>query len=232
MDRAGVLEFEVQGESTRLTVRPTIVALTGFTGRDRASVKAHLDELARIGVAVPTSWPVVYPITADRVTTGSTVEVLHEETSGELEFVVILQDGERYIGVGSDHTDRRTERLDISVAKQVVQRVVGPQVWRFEDVADRWDTLWLQSYVIDGEDRRLYQSSPVAHLLGVDDVVECVRGRCRRPLSNAVIFGGTVPLLDGEVSYAPEFEMEIVDREKERRLHASYRIVVNDWLIP
>src|SRR5713101_4847210 len=132
MNHSTTLEFTVQSDGSSLIVRPSIVALAGFTGRDQASVKAHLHELSVLGVDVPTVWPVVYAVTADRVTTDSVIEVLHPETSGELEFVIILKDGRRYIGVASDHTDRRNEKLDIGVAKQLVQRVVSREVWRFE----------------------------------------------------------------------------------------------------
>ncbi|MGH8007957.1 MAG: DUF2848 family protein, partial [Candidatus Binatia bacterium] len=94
MNNPAMIEFTVQSDGSSLSVRPSIVALAAFTGRDQASVKAHLDELSLLGVEVPKVCPVVYAVTADRVTTASVIEVLHTETSGELEFAIILKSGQ------------------------------------------------------------------------------------------------------------------------------------------
>ena len=224
------LEFTVQNSGTAVVVEPSVVALAAFTGRDQASVKAHLDELSLLGVEVPKVCPVVYAVTADRVTTASVVEVLHSETSGELEFAIILKNGQRYIGVASDHTDRRNEKLSIGIAKQLVQRVISREVWRFEDVADHWDQLVLKSYVMDNGHRRLYQSSTAGHILPVDDLIACVAKQSRKLLDEAIIFSGTVPLLDGVTCYAPRFEVEMSDPQTDRALRAQYDVVVNDWI--
>ena len=44
----------------RLT--PTRLVIAGFTGRERDSVNAHLDELKELGVPVPDSTPVFYEL--------------------------------------------------------------------------------------------------------------------------------------------------------------------------
>lgn len=225
------LEFTVQNSGAALVVEPSVVALAAFTGRDQASVKAHLEELSLLGVEVPKVCPVVYAVTADRVTTASVIEVLHTETSGELEFAIILKSGQRYIGVASDHTDRRNEKLSIGIAKQLVQRVISREVWRFEDVADHWDQLVLKSYVMDNGHRRLYQSSTAGHILPVDDIITCVAKQSRRSLDEAIIFSGTVPLIDGAMCYAPRFEAELSDPRTGRTLSARYDVVVNDWIV-
>lgn len=230
MKHSTTLEFTVQKSGATLIVEPSIVALAAFTGRDQVSVKAHLDELSQLGVEVPKVCPVVYAVTTDRVTTASVIEVLHTETSGELEFAIILKNGQRYIGVASDHTDRRNEKLSIGIAKQLVQRVISREVWCFEDVADHWDQLVLKSYVMDNGYRRLYQSSTAGHILPVDAIIACVAQQSRKPLDEAIIFSGTVPLIDGVTCYAPRFEAELSDPQTGRTLSARYDVVVNDWI--
>ena len=224
-----VLELIVQPTGTKFRFDPKIVALAGFSGRDEGAVRSHIEELARIGVRVPERWPVLYPVTANRVTTSTAIEVLHGETSGEIEFAVLVANGERFVAVGSDHTDRRAERVDIALAKQAVERVISRDVWRFADVADGWDEIGLRSYVCSDGARRLYQSGRAGDLLPVERLVDLVQSRSRRPVHDAIIFSGTIPLV-GSVVFAPRFEMEMTSTAKGWTLAAGYDVVVNDWL--
>jgi hypothetical protein len=224
-----MLELTVRPEGTTLRFQPEIVALAGFSGRDQRAVRKHIEELARIGVRTPEEWPVIYAVTTDRVTTASRIEVLHGETSGELEFAIVLTNGQQYVAVASDHTDRKGERVDIALSKQAVQRVISRDVWRVADVADRWDDITLRSYVRGNGDRRLYQSGNTGALLPVDRLVDLVQRRCRRPLGNAIIFSGTLPVI-GSVVFAPHFEVEMTCPAKGWTLRASYDVVVNQWL--
>ena len=75
--------------------------------------------------------------------TGRNTETV-EKHIRELEAVLFsLEDG-LWVGVGSDHTDRRTETFNISVSKQACPKPVGPQLWRYSEVADHWDQLILR----------------------------------------------------------------------------------------
>lgn len=225
-----MIRLTVQPEGAVIEVEPSIVALAGFTARDPASVEAHLEELKRIGVETPRGWPVVYPVTPDRLTTDGLIEVLHPETSGEGEFAIILTRGEIYVGAASDHTDRRHERLDIGIAKQLVQRVISREVWRFAEVRDRWDSLVLRSHVSENGRCRLYQEGTVGALLPLEQIVRCVAKRSRKPLEEAVIFSGTLPILGGSVCYGSHFAVELSDPQTGRCLRAEYEVVVNDWV--
>src|SRR6516225_7120006 len=90
--------------------------------------------------------------------------VLGPDSSGEVEPVVVsLADG-LWIGIGSDHTDRKAEAVGIALSKQLCGKPVGRQLWRYEEIEAHWDQLVLRALAtIDGQ-RALYQESAVASL--------------------------------------------------------------------
>ena len=224
------LSFKVQSDGSTVSFTPKIVALAGYTSRDQEAVRAHMEELEKLGVERPPSWPVVFAVTADRLTTGSSIEVLHGETSGEIEFVIIQTGGKRYVAIASDHTDRKNENLGIGIAKQLVPRVISSEIWRWEEVEDHWDDLEIKSHVtVDGE-RKLYQSSTTGTFLPLDEIVDFVAGHSSKPLEDAVIFSGTVPTIGGDMGYATRFEAEMFDPILDRTLKADYEVIVNDTI--
>ena len=68
-------------------VEPTLLVI-GYAGRDEASVRHHIDELAAIGIAPPPSVPMVYELPAELVTTDALLAVHGARTSGEVEPVL------------------------------------------------------------------------------------------------------------------------------------------------
>jgi hypothetical protein len=95
--------------------------------------------------------PVFYRISTANLTQTARLEVLGPDTSGEAELVIVsMQDG-FWLGVGSDHTDRKAETMGIALSKQLCAKVVGKTLWRLDEVARHWDQLILRAYVtIDG----------------------------------------------------------------------------------
>jgi Protein of unknown function (DUF2848) len=75
--------------------------------------------------------------------------------------VYSLDDG-LFVGVGSDHTDRKAEVVGVSLSKQMCAKPVSREVWRLEEVAAHWDKLVLRSYIAADGRRRLYQEGSVA----------------------------------------------------------------------
>ena len=51
-----------------------------------------------------------------------------------------------WVGLGSDHTDRKAETIGIALSKQLCAKVLGRTLWRLEEIADRWDRLMLRSF--------------------------------------------------------------------------------------
>ena len=202
-------------------VRDLVIA--GWTGRNADAVEKHIVELAAIGVPRPGNVPCFYRVSSALLTTAETVDVVGSETSGEVEVVLFsLEDG-LWVGVGSDHTDRRTETFDITVSKQACPKPVGPRLWRYTEVADHWDRLTLRSYALSGRSRQLYQEGPVTHLRAPEDLIRrYTEGETRLPPSTAM-FCGTLPALGG-VKGATGFEIQLEDPVLGRILRHRYTI--------
>ena len=149
----------------------------GYVGRDLAAVRSHIEELSREGIPIPPSVPMIFPVLSHNVTTENRIEVIGDRTSGEAEYVLLL-DGERvFVGIGSDHTDREIEAQSIVKSKQICPNVLSSQVWRYEDVEQGWDDLVIESWVKPSEwnDWVLYQKAPLGTILSGVHLMDLVK---------------------------------------------------------
>src|ERR1700749_3924739 len=101
-----MLEFQAirQGDSHRTDFHVAKLIVAGWTGRDEAALRHHIEELAEIGVPRPSSVPVFYRNAVNNVMQTERLEVLGPDTSGEVEPVVVVLDDGMWVGLGSDHT--------------------------------------------------------------------------------------------------------------------------------
>src|SRR6266513_1608092 len=106
------MEFMVGGAPRRIDIASLVIA--GWTGRDKAAVEHHIAELAAIGVKRPRAVPCFYRLGANLLTTGPDVDVVGTNSSGEVEFVLVSAADGLYVGVGSDHTDRKVEAYGVT----------------------------------------------------------------------------------------------------------------------
>lgn len=200
------------------------LVVAGFTGRNRADVQAHLDELAAEGVPVPDDVPTFYDVARERLTTAADIAVTSSESSGEVEPVLLRIDGEYWFGIGSDHTARDVERDSIAASKQACDKVLGPSLWRFEEVSAAFDDLRLRSWARQGDHWEPYQDSTAASMLHPRDILdrlETARGDVEDGL---VLFLGTVPLLTHGFVFAEGFRATIEDARTGVVLEVAYDI--------
>jgi hypothetical protein len=210
-----------------LDFEPQDVILAGYTGRDQAQVRRHVAELAAHGVPAPARVPAFYRVTPELIVATDAIGVLGADTSGEAEFLLFRAAGDLYVGLGSDHTDRRLERESVTYAKQVCAKVVAREAWRYADVAPHWDQLVLRAFV--GGDRRPYQEGPVAALLAPEDILARAAERAGGIGPGTLVFSGTLPLL-GELSCSDSFAAELADERTGRRLSLQYAVDVVEAL--
>jgi hypothetical protein len=215
---------EADGQSTPVVLPIDQVILVGYTGRDRSAVLAHIHELEEMGVAPPPSVPAIYEVSPGLVTTAPRLVVRSPATSGEAEFYVLQTALGVLIGVGSDHTDRQHEAIDIAESKGLCGKVISHDVWRLADVEAHWDSLELRAWSTHQGQRQVYQSGRLATLMRVPDLLAEV-ARVRLATERALIFGGTLPTTDGFV-YASRFEVELRDPALNRTLGIAYDISV------
>jgi hypothetical protein len=199
------------------------LVIAGWTGRNVEALEAHIKELEAIGMKRPKSVPIFYRVACSLLTTGPAIEVMADKSSGEVEFVLYaLQDG-LWLGVGSDHTDRKAETVGVTLSKQLCAKPVGATLWRYDEVKPHWDKLKLRSYVPDGAKRRLYQEGPVTNMRSPEELIKLYTGGDKLKPGTAM-FCGTFAV-HGEISYSGTFDMELEDPVLGRKLTHGYKIV-------
>ena len=195
--------------------------VAGYTGRDEAQVQHHIDELAAIGVAPPPQVPMLYGMPDGAATTAARISVPGDNSSGEVEPVLIRHRGRSYLGIGSDHTDRTIETVDIGESKWVCPKPIGTQVVAVDDwSAFDWDACRARSWV----DGTLYQDGPLAGLRRPDNLLAIVADRLTDLADDEdfVCFAGTLPLLDGTFVPGAAWDLELTLPDG-RTLHHTYR---------
>jgi hypothetical protein len=227
------LTLVAEGRFYPLTFPVRRVVNAGYVGRDRAAVEAHIEELSREGIPPPATVPALYPLSADNVTTSDQIEVIGRSTSGEVEYVLLLDQDEVFVGIGSDHTDRDLERQSIDKSKQVCKNVLSKQVWRYRDVKDYWDDLVIRSWVrwTAAQEEVLYQQASLGAIISAEDLIELIRSRLAdRCCDGLVIYSGTFPVLTGKIQFHDCFRGELFDPRSERRLIFAYRAAPLEYL--
>ena len=202
-------------------IRNLVVA--GWTGRNVVALEAHIKELEALGVKRPKSVPIFYRNAVSLLTTALEIQAVGDKSSGEVEFVLYSLDDGMWVGVGSDHTDRKAETINVTLSKQMCAKPVGATLWRYDEVKPHWDKLVLRSHVSDGGARRLYQEGPVTNMRSPEELIKLYTGGDRLPVGTAM-FCGTFAV-HGGFSYGGTFDMELEDTALNRKLTHSYRTV-------
>jgi len=166
--------------TTGVTINQAILA--GWTGRDRAAMEHHIVEMEAIGVKRPPSLPVFYRCSASRLNTADEIEVTGEDSSGEVEFVLIQTEGNLWVGTVSDQTDRKVGSYNITVSKQMCDKPLAQELWSYDDIAPNWDQMVLRAWTVTDT--------------GSDALPDCF-----------AIFSGTIPAIGG-LRPSQRFEFE------------------------
>lgn len=218
----GNYAFTIQGQEKNFEI--SSVCCIGYSGRDTKKVQEHIDELTKLGVPKPAEVPMLYPVRVSNLNQKGGIEILGNETSGEAEIVLIFGEDEKevYISVGSDHTDRGLETVDINKSKQVCDKPLANKAWPLSEVIDHWDQLKLVSKVLINEDWKLYQEQEITAILPLEEIFDYLKEKSLE-LKNAVVFAGTVPLVNG-FKYGQGYEVELIDPVKEDSISCEYRV--------
>lgn len=200
------ISFSVLGTHELITLADPIAIVAGYTGRDKAAVQKHIDELAAIGIAPPPNVPMFYPVDADMITSAATINVAGDSTSGEIEPLYIRHAGRTFLGISSDHTDRAVEAEDIGASKKACPKPVGKTVIEVPD----FDTLDLDAAravsCVDGD---LYQDGQLDVLRAPAEVIRLFLAHSDIGDSDFVCLGGTVPIKDGSFVYGNRWSISL-----------------------
>jgi hypothetical protein len=215
--------IDAQDTTTPLTLAIDQAVVAGWTGRDPVARDKHIAELEAIGIARPAATPIYYRVSARRLTTEDVIEVCGGNSSGEVEFVLIGWQGRTFVGLGSDHTDRKVESYSVTVSKQMCDKPIASVLWELEEVIDHWDRLILRSHAwIEGK-RELYQEGTLDAMLPVSELI--ARGFADGKLPDGcAMFGGTFAAKGG-IRPASRFEFQLEDPVLKRSIRHAYDVI-------
>jgi Protein of unknown function (DUF2848) len=157
------------------------------------------------------------------LTTADRIEVSGPHSSGEVEFVLFGTPGRIFVGLGSDHTDRKVETYSVTVSKQMCDKPIAPVLWELDEVSGHWDQMILRSQAwIDGA-RVLYQEGRLDGMLPVAELIARGFGEKGLP-EGCAMFGGTFAAKGG-IRPASRFEFELEDPVLKRSMRHGYDVI-------
>ena len=198
-------------------VEPRQLVIAGWTGRDRAAIDHHIEELAAIGVPRPSTVPLYYRVAASLLTQASQIEVLGAGTSGEVEPVLVRARGRWWLTVGSDHTDRDAERAGVALSKQLCAKPIASQAWAWATVVSRADTIGLRSEILEDGKWVRYQDGTLAGIRPLEQLIAGLPADA--PVADGlVLFCGTLGALPDAsgrgVRPAARMRLQLIDGDR------------------
>lgn len=218
-------QLDADAQSRRLDVDVQTLVVAGWSGRDVASIEHHIAEMAVLGIARPSALPLYYRIAHNQLTQEGKIQVVGEHSSGEVETFVFAVDGELFVSIASDHTDRKLEAYSVAISKQACPKPVGTTAWRFADVADHWDELIIRSYIKEGGAIVLYQEGPLASLRTPADLIAGFANGASVLPKGVAMSCGTVGAIGG-IRPSTSFTMELFDPRSQRTLSHHYEVEI------
>ena len=194
------------------------MVVAGWTGRNLAAVQHHIDELATLGVALPSQVPLYYRVSSTLLTQDDRIEVLGTGSSGEVEPLLVRSGGVTYFGLASDHTDRNLEAHSVAASKQVCAKPIASELWALDDISNHLDDIALKCWIAENGDEVLYQEGTLAQIRPLSEL--CVGAGF---VDGAAMLCGTFAAIGG-VRPASCYRMEAFDPHTGKSISLSYRV--------
>ena len=95
---------------------------------------------------------------------------------------------------------------------------------------EHWDEIEIRSWIGKGREK-LYQKATLDKLIHPDELLNTVSKILKNGLEEGtVIFSGTVGALIEGMPFSNYFEVELMDKKRNRSLNCSYQINIVDWI--
>lgn len=217
------LTLNVQGENRTITFDTNHVFNAGYAGSNQEKVQEHIDELVKLGVPAPTTTPILFPVSNYLVSTTNDIQVQHNETSGEIEYVLIWHDNELYVTVGSDHTDRNLETFSVPMSKQAYPNIIAKDVWKYEDIKDHWDKIEFTCWATSGNETNVYQKGTCSDLLNPEQWADNFKNLDVEEEGN-MFFSATINTEANTLDFADKYEFQLHDPVMNRTIKQQYNV--------
>ncbi len=210
------MKFTNSGQEIDMSIDHLYVA--GWTGRNKDAVDHHIAELAAIGISPPSQVPLYYRVSNALLTQSITVEVLGKGTSGEVEPLLIQQDGEIWIGLASDHTDRELEAHSVAASKQICLKPAAHELWKYDEVKNDLDAMTMRCSIKENGEWVIYQQGSLANIRPLAELMSSSGFS-----DNSAMLCGTLSAIGG-VRPASEYRMELYDPIRNRQISMYYSV--------
>ena len=218
-------QLDAGGATRTLTTDVHTFVVAGWAGRDRDAIEHHIEELALIGVPRPSAVPLYYRVAENQLSQAPSIQAVGPHSSGEVETLVFMVDGEMFVSLTSDHTDRKLESHSVALSKQLCAKPVGTTAWRFADVAEHWDELIIRSHIEEDGAEVLYQEGALSALRTPTDLISGYLGGAAALPAGVAMSCGTVGAIGG-IRPSTAFTMELFDPRSGRNLKHRYVVDV------
>jgi hypothetical protein len=222
---AQTIEFLIAADDKpgKKSIEVNTLIIAGWAGRDRIALEKHIAELEREGVPRPTRTPEFYQIGVNLLTTAAGIQVPGDTSTGEIEAFVLKAADEFWVGVGSDHTDRKLEATSVIMSKQACPKPIGTTLWRYSEIRDHWDSIEVCSYRYQGDEQIVYQRGKLSANLSGDELLDRLKRDHVAVPNGTLMFCGTIPAKGG-IRFSKRFEMELCDPVRGRSIRHAYDI--------
>ena len=215
-------------ENRIIGINPRRFIVAGWTGRDAKAIEHHIEELAELGVPRPSSVPLYYRVGKNLLCQDSVQEVIGSESSGEAEPVMFYAEGEWWLTVGSDHTDRKVEGYSVAVSKQMCPKPIANAAWRWSEIASYQDEIQLQSSILEGDKWVTYQSGTLASIRPLESLRDGFFKSMNERLEGSFMFCGTLGAIPNEqgkgIRPATQMQIALHDPRKNRSIVHRYTV--------
>lgn len=216
------LQFSINtDQASTLSVEINHLVIAGWAGRDKEAVMHHIRELEALGVPAPGAVPLFYRVAVQQLTQSPELEVVGEQSSGEAEPFIFFTQGEWWVSLASDHTDRQLETVSVALSKQVCVKPVANTAWRMSEVLEHWDSLQLTSQIKENGEWVNYQQGTLAALLPPSELIQRYSA-IKQAGEGLGLSCGTLSAIGG-IRSANEFRMELYDPLMKRRISHQYK---------
>ena len=209
------MRFQTDTGEIDVSIESLIIA--GWTARNEEAVRHHIEELAAIGIPAPSTTPLYYRVGRELITQAAELEVLGPDSSGEVEPLIVKADGRLWLGLGSDHTDRKLEAVSVAASKQVCPKPVTNQLWSFESVQAHLDQIEMTSEIFENGAWVHYQSGTLAAIRPLESLIK----GANLPDQSAMMCGTLAAI--GGVRPANLFRARLFDPVADREIILAYQ---------
>ncbi len=221
MHRLNVTVEYRNGNERDVEIAVSELILFQWAARDMDILKRQIDEYAKFDIK-PRTMPEIYHLQPYLVTTSNYIRKISENHAGSVHYVILIKnEDEIYLTVGSDHSDKDAERCNVLAGKHMYPKVVARRAWPLEEVEDHFDELVLRSWILEGSAKTIYQEGKLKMLIKPDRIIDQVK-EIVSELRNVVVFAGTLPTVRGEIKVSEYFEVELSDPVLNRKISHYY----------